>query len=40
MSNMGKHLAALVDPTIAYAEATSSRVPFLIVRNKRMTKEL
>lgn len=30
----------MVDATIAYAEATSSSVHFLIVKNERMAKEL
>lgn len=35
-----KHLAALVDATKAYAEATSSSFHFLITENKRMAKAL
>lgn len=40
MFNVCKHLAALVDATRAYAEATSSSVHFLIIENERMAKDL
>lgn len=40
MFDVCKHLAALVDATRAYAEATSSSVRFLIDENERMAKVL
>jgi len=40
MSDMHKHLAALVNATKAYVGATSSSVRFLIAKNEQMDKEL
>ena len=40
VSDVRKHPTTLDDATRAYAEATSSNVRFLIVENKKMTKEL